>query len=126
MPNALTQDDLTQDDLIQINNLVTSVPTFAVRRPTAIGTAAPLETLRSFARGYLERKEFVEDGDAMDIGIRSPKSVDREVPGPQDCSSLYSILRLPGSWAVLSMAKSNFIRIFKDHKHCPSTQCHRF
>lgn len=70
-----------------------------------------IESLREYVRGRLERREYVEDdrreaesdrrergGEGMDVDIKSPRSPAREVPGhPREGSSLYPILRMPGS-----------------------------
>ncbi|KAM0562129.1 hypothetical protein ACHAPJ_002573 [Fusarium lateritium] len=64
-----------------------------------------IETLREYVRGRLERKEFVEDGearrpsnaDAMDVDPKSPQPPARELGTPREGSSLYPILRMPGA-----------------------------
>ncbi|KAK7428558.1 protein with putative role during mitosis [Neonectria magnoliae] len=68
-----------------------------------------IETLREYIRGRLDRKEFIEDGrdrrppsdgEAMDVDIKSPKGPSMELPpinAPREGSSLYPILRMPGS-----------------------------
>lgn len=66
-----------------------------------------IETLREYVRGRLERKDFIRedeeqrgpnrDADAMDIDVRSPKAPVRELNTPKEGSSLYPILRMPGS-----------------------------
>jgi hypothetical protein len=68
-----------------------------------------IETLREYVRGRLERRDFIgesegsgahrpqRDADAMDIDAKSPRSVPREMNTPREGSSLYPILRMPGS-----------------------------
>ncbi|KAJ4268720.1 protein with putative role during mitosis [Fusarium torreyae] len=64
-----------------------------------------IETLREYVRGRLERKEFVEEGearrpsnaDAMDVDPKSPQPSARELGTPREGSSLYPILRMPGA-----------------------------
>lgn len=64
-----------------------------------------IETLREYVRGRLERREFIEEGqqspkdrDAMDIDAKSPRPQSKELNGhPKEGSSLYPILRMPGS-----------------------------
>ncbi|KAH7328584.1 hypothetical protein B0I35DRAFT_473269 [Stachybotrys elegans] len=65
-----------------------------------------IETLRKYVQGRLTRREFVEDEDmhrggrdaeAMDVDMRSPRSPLRELNHPKEGSSLYPILRMPGS-----------------------------
>lgn len=68
-----------------------------------------IETLREYIRGRLDRKEFAEEGqerrpssdsDAMDVDVKSPKGSSVELPpinAPREGSSLYPILRMPGS-----------------------------
>jgi hypothetical protein len=68
-----------------------------------------IETLREYVRGRLDRRDFVaeaegsadtrphRDADAMDVDVKSPRSVPREMNTPREGSSLYPILRMPGS-----------------------------
>ncbi|KAM0249422.1 hypothetical protein ACHAP5_002811 [Fusarium lateritium] len=64
-----------------------------------------IETLREYVRGRLERKEFVDENksprpshaDAMDVDPKSPQPPSRELNTPREGSSLYPILRMPGS-----------------------------
>ncbi|KAI9166675.1 pH-response transcription factor pacC/RIM101 [Paramyrothecium foliicola] len=65
-----------------------------------------IETLREYVRNRLDRRDFIEesedgrpqrDADAMDIDVKSPRSVPREMNHPREGSSLYPILRMPGS-----------------------------
>ncbi|KPM37785.1 pH-response transcription factor pacC/RIM101 [Neonectria ditissima] len=68
-----------------------------------------IETLREYIRGRLDRKDFIEDGrervpssdsNAMDVDVKSPKSPSMELPpinAPREGSSLYPIIRMPGS-----------------------------
>ncbi|RBR25828.1 uncharacterized protein FIESC28_01321 [Fusarium coffeatum] len=64
-----------------------------------------IETLREYVRGRLERKEFVDEheaprpshADAMDVDPKSPQPHARDLGTPREGSSLYPILRMPGS-----------------------------
>jgi hypothetical protein len=64
-----------------------------------------IETLREYVRGRLDRKEFVDENksprlshaDAMDVDPKSPQPPSRELNTPREGSSLYPILRMPGS-----------------------------
>lgn len=66
-----------------------------------------IETLREYVRGRLERQEYAKEGeerreaekdaDAMDVDAKSPKVSAREHSAPKEGSSLYPILRAPGS-----------------------------
>ncbi|KAF7551609.1 hypothetical protein G7046_g7669 [Stylonectria norvegica] len=65
-----------------------------------------IESLREYVRGRLDRKEFVHDGerprpekdaDAMDIDTKSPRPSVKELSSPKEPSSLYPVLRMPGS-----------------------------
>ncbi|KFA55859.1 hypothetical protein S40293_01956 [Stachybotrys chartarum IBT 40293] len=69
-----------------------------------------IETLREYVRGRLSRREFEQEreqeqqrqeqrrySEQMDVDVKSPKSVTREINHPKEGSSLYPILRLPGS-----------------------------
>ncbi|KAF9765836.1 hypothetical protein IL306_001814 [Fusarium sp. DS 682] len=78
-----------------------------------MGTAARLETLLAYVRGCLERKEFVEDGHAMDIDIRSPKGVVKEGPriAPRSIQSFAClVLGLFLQW-LLTHGSLNWVRI---------------
>lgn len=63
-----------------------------------------IESLREYVRGRLHRREFVEEHaehtpdrepDAMDVDVKSPKIEVKNLP--REGSSLYPILRMPGS-----------------------------
>jgi hypothetical protein len=65
-----------------------------------------IETLREYVRGRLERRDFVDErdaerhhrgSDAMDVDVKSPRPTPREMNTPREGSSLYPILRMPGS-----------------------------
>jgi hypothetical protein len=64
-----------------------------------------IETLREYVRGRLERKEFLDENeaprpshaDAMDVDPKSPQPQSRDLGTPREGSSLYPILRMPGS-----------------------------
>ncbi|CAM1505430.1 Fc.00g110670.m01.CDS01 [Cosmosporella sp. VM-42] len=66
-----------------------------------------IESLRDYVRRRLDQKDFIEEGeqasrtgrdaDAMDVDVKSPKGLTKELNTPKEGSSLYPILRMPGS-----------------------------
>lgn len=67
-----------------------------------------IENLREYVRKRLDQKDFIEEGgeqsprterdtDAMDVDFKSPKAHVKELNTPKEGSSLYPILRMPGS-----------------------------